>query len=86
MPRRLKQLFTMKRHELQFPLRHPRYVIEEAGYWKRMYKANGWGYPLTKAGRSMEELWLNMRYGNFRFIFRSIARRLRILTGQEKFK
>lgn len=86
MPRRLKQLFTMKRYELVFPLRHPRYVIEEAGYWKRMYKANGWGYPLTKVGRSMEELWLNLRYGNFKFIFSSIARRFRILTGQEKFK
>ena len=86
MPRRLKQLFTMQRHELQFPLRHPRYVIEEAGYWKRFYKANGWGYPLTKIGRSLEELWLNLRYGNFKFIAKSVARQLRILTGQEKFK
>ena len=86
MPARQKRLFTMKRHELQFPLRHPRYVIEEAGYWKRMYKANGWGYPLTKIGRSLEELWLNLRYGNIKFIFRSVARRLRILTGKEKFK
>lgn len=86
MPRRLKRLFTMKRYDLQFPLRHPRYVIEEVGYWKRMYKANGWGYPLTKMGRSLEELWLNLRYGNFKFIFKSVARRFRILTGQEKFK
>ena len=85
MPRRLKQLFTMKRYELDFPLRHPRYVIEEVGYWKRMYKTNGWGYPWVKVGRSLEELWLNLRYGNVRFITKSIARRLRILTGQEKF-
>jgi len=85
MPKRLKQLFTMKRHELQFPLRHPRYVIEEASYWKRMYKANGWGYPLTKIGRSIEELCLNLRYGNFRFIAHSIARRIRKWTGREKF-
>ena len=85
MPRRLKQLFTMKRYELEFPLRHPRYVIEEVGYWKRFYKANGWGYPWVKVGRSMEELWLNLRYGNFGFILKSAARRLRIWTGQEKF-
>lgn len=85
MPRRLKQLFTMKRYELQFPLRHPRYVIEEVGYWKRMYKANCWGYPLTKIGRSLEELWLNLRYCNINFITKAIARRLRILTGKEKF-
>ena len=85
MPRRLKQLFTMKRHDLDFPLRHPRYVIEEVGYWQRMYRANGWGYPWVKVGRSLEELWLNLRYGNFSFIFRSIRRRLRKLTGREKY-
>ena len=86
MPRRLKQLFSMPRYDLDFPLVHPRYVIEEAGYWKRMYKANGWGYPLTKAGRSLEELLLNIRYGNFGTIFQSFLRRLRIVCGIEKFK
>ena len=86
MPRRLKQLFTMKRHDVDFPLRHPRYVIEEAGYWKRMYKANGWGYPLTKAGRSLEELWLNLRCGNLQFIMQSVARRFRKLTGRHDYQ
>jgi hypothetical protein len=85
MPRRLKQLFSMPRYDIDFPLQHPRYVIEEVGYWKRMYKANGWGYPLTKVSRSLEELWLNLRYGNWAFIFKSIGRRLRIWTGKEKF-
>ena len=86
MPRRLKQLFTMQRYELDFPLRHPRYVIEEASYWRRFYKTNGWGYPWVKMGRSLEELCLNLRYGNFGFIMQSIARRFRILIGTEKFK
>ena len=84
MPRRLKQLFTMKRYELDFPLKHPKYVIEEVGYWKRMYKANGWGYPWVKVCRSIEELWLNLRYGNLGFILKSVARRLKIWTGKEK--
>jgi hypothetical protein len=86
MPRRLKQLFTMQRYELDFPLRHPRYVIEEVSYWRRFYKTNGWGYPWVKMGRSLEELCLNLRYGNFGFIMQSIARRFRILIGTEKFK
>ena len=86
LPRRLKQLFTMERHELQFPLKHPHYVIEEVGYWKRFYKTNGWGVPLTKISRSLEELWLNIRYGNWLFIGNSILRRIRLLVGREKFK
>ncbi len=85
LPRRQKQLFSMKRHDLEFPLRHPRYVIEEAGYWKRFYKANGWGYPLVKIGRSFEELILNLRYGNFSFITHAVMRRFRKWLGKEKF-
>jgi hypothetical protein len=86
MPSRVKRLFTMQRFDISFPLRHPRYVIEEVGYWKRFYKANGWGYPLTKVSRSLEELWMNLRYGNFGFIAKSAARRVRIWLGIEKFK
>jgi hypothetical protein len=85
MPRRLKQLFSMPRYDIDFPLQHPRYVIEEVGYWKRMYKANGWGYPWVKVSRSLEELWLNMCYGNWGFIFKSVSRRIRKWTGKEKF-
>ncbi len=86
MPSRQKKLFTMKRHQLTFPLTHPRYVIEEVSYWKRFYKANGWEYPLVKISRSLEELFLNIRYGNWKHIFHSIARRFRIWSNQEKFK
>jgi hypothetical protein len=55
------------------------------GYWKRFYKAQGWGYPLTKVGRSFEELVLNIRYGNWSFIMNSVKRRVRKWRGVEKF-
>ena len=85
MPHRLKRLFTMKRFDVDFPLRHPRYVIEEVGYWKRMYRTNAWGYPLVKIGRSVEELWLNIRYGNWQFIAKSVKRRIRKWMGRERY-
>lgn len=86
LPARVKRLFTMKRHELQFPLAHPRYVIEEVGYWKRMYKANAWDYPWIKIGRSFEELWLNLKAGSFKFIWQSLVRRIHKWTGRYKFQ
>ena len=82
MPRRLRQLFTMQRYDISFPLRHPRYVVEEVGYWKRFYKANGWNHPWVKIGRSIEELWLNLRYGNFSQISKAIANRIRKVIGR----
>lgn len=32
LPRGYRRIFTMQRHELNFPLKHPRYVIENVGY------------------------------------------------------
>ena len=85
MPRAVKRLFTMGSYDVTFPLRHPRYVIEEVGYVQRMYRYNAWGHPWLKIGRSFEELFLNLRYGNWKFIWKSVCRRIRKLTGREKY-
>ncbi len=85
-PRAYRRIFTMKRHEMTFPLRHPRYLIEDVSYKERLYKTNAWGHPWIKIGRSLEELWLNLRHGNFAYIWKSIKRRMKKLTGGEKHK
>lgn len=84
MPHGLRRIFTMQRHELQFPLRHPRYVIEHVAYKHRLYRVNAWGYPCVKVARSLEELLLNLRYGNFRHIYRSILRRINKWLGRDR--
>ena len=81
MPKRLRQLFTMQRFELSFPLRHPEYIIEYLPYKAHFYRAFAWGHPLIKVGRSIEELLLNLRYGNFRQIRKSLNRRIRKWLG-----
>ena len=65
----------MGRHELTFPLVRPESVTENKAYLERLYKTNGWNHPWIKIGNSLEELWLNLRYGQFRHIGQSIARR-----------
>jgi len=85
-PRAYRKIFTMKRHELDFPLRHPKYVIENVDYKERLYKTNAWGHPWIKMSRSIEELFLNLRYGNFGHIRKSISRRVGIWLGREKHK
>ena len=83
-PHRIRRMFTMGRHELAFPLNHPESVVENKDYLERLYRINGWNHPWIKIGNSLEELWLNLRYGQFRNIGRSIARRLRKWIGMEK--
>lgn len=84
MPRRLQRIFTMKRYELDFPLRHPRYVIENVEYKDRIYRIHAWGHPFIKVSRSLEELFLNLRYGNFSQIGRSIRRRFSKWMGKDR--
>lgn len=83
-PNRLRRIFTMSRYELQFPLKHPRYIIENVDYKERRYQILGWNSPWTKIRYSLEELILNIRYGNWSFISKSIHRRLRKWMGKEK--
>lgn len=84
MPRRLRRLFTMQRFELDAPVRHPRYVIEDVDFKEQVYRTYAYGHPLIKAGRSMEELWLNIRYGNFGYIFKAVSRRIRKIFGRDR--
>lgn len=84
MPHRLRRIFTMQRPELSFPLHHPAQVAELESYLDRLYRVNAWNHPWIKVGRSLEELWLNLRYGNFSHIQKSIARRIRKWMGRER--
>lgn len=84
LPKGIRRLFTMRSYDLNFPLRHPKYVIEDVTYKERMYRYNAWGHPWIKIGRSLEELWLNLRYGNFGQIRKSLARRIRKWLGKDR--
>lgn len=77
LPRGYRRIFTMQRHEIEFPLRHPRYIIENVAYKHRMFKIMAWGHPWIKIGRSFEELYLNLRHGNFKHIQKSIKNRIK---------
>lgn len=85
-PRRLRKMFTMQRFDISFPLRHPRYVIENVDYLHRFYRTNAYGHPWIKIKYSLEELWNNLRYGNFSFIWKSLKHRLTKLTGRKHYK
>lgn len=86
MPKRLRRLFTMKRYLLDFPLKHPRYVIENVDYLHSNYRTNAYGHPWIKIQYSLEEFWNNLRYGNFSFIWKSLKNRIIKLSGRKKYK
>lgn len=84
LPKALRRIFTMPHYELEFPLKHPRYVIENVEYKDRMFRTFGWGHPWLKIGRSFEELYINLRKGNFKRISSALVNRIRIWTGHSR--
>ena len=76
LPKGYRRIFTMKRYEVDFPLRHPRYVIENVAYKEKVYRIMGWDHPWIKIGRSFEELFLNLKYGNFSIIMKAVKNRI----------
>ena len=81
LPSRMQRLLTMPSHNVTFPLRHPKHIIEDAAYKERVFRIMAWEHPWIKIGRSFEELYLNLRYGNFRNICSSVVHRIKKITG-----
>lgn len=84
MPHGMRRIFTMKRHDVAFPLKHPKYVMEYMPYKHHLYRTMGWNHPWVKIVRSLEELWLNLKACNFRQIFHSLGRRMNIWLSRDK--
>lgn len=84
MPARLRRQFTMPRYEIDFPLVHPAEVKEYKPFKEAVYLRNAWGHPMRKVAYSLEELLLNLRYGNFSVIRKAMVNRLRKTLGLKK--
>ena len=78
-------IVVMKRYELNFPLRHPRYVIEHLNHRKNVYRMQAWNSPWRKVGRSFWELWHNLKKGNFGKIKKAALNRLSIFANGKKY-
>lgn len=78
LPSGYRRIFTMGRYELQWPLKHPRYIVDHVLYRQRVYRIMAWRHPWVKAWRSVEELYINVRHGQWQRITSALINRLRI--------
>lgn len=91
LPRGYRRIFTMGRHELDFPLVHP--AGSEPGepheeyvpFRESVYRIMAWGHPWIKVARSFEELFINIRHGQWNYITRAVKNRWRKWTKGQDF-
>lgn len=76
LPKGVRQVMYMQTHELDFPLKHPKYVLEDVKYKEDLDRIMGNGYPLVKFYRVMESVIYRISSGDFKSVIKGLKRRL----------
>lgn len=76
LPKGIKKIFHMKTYEIELPLQHPPYVIEDKNYKKRIDRIMANGYPLVQFYRQIESVFYRFTKGQSKSVFQGIKRRL----------
>lgn len=61
-PKGIRQVYYKPTYELEFPLRHPAYVIPDVDYEKKVCRILGDGYPWVRFWRGLEGAWYSWKY------------------------
>lgn len=75
LPRGIRRVFNMKTYECEFPLKHPRYVMNDVFYTKKARRIMGFGHPIVNFYRKIERTFLMMIHGDFRKVVYKIKKR-----------
>lgn len=60
-----KRLFTLPVYDMEFPIKHPKYMVPEAKYYRQLDLFFGNGHPLIKLFRKIYHCIQYVRYGEF---------------------
>ncbi|MCR4900459.1 MAG: hypothetical protein K5907_06560 [Treponema sp.] len=74
-PHGLRPIYTMKRYEIDFPLKHPKYMVENLEFRKKLNRIMGKGHPLVTFWRKIEKSWLIIKYEGFSALIKKVKKR-----------
>lgn len=75
LPRGIRKVFNAPVFELEFPLKHAKYVIADEKYDKKRNRIMGNNVPLVKLYRTLETAVLRLRHGQFKKTLRRWIKR-----------
>jgi len=74
-PKGLRRIFFMKTYEVQFPLKHPKYVINDVEFKKKVDRIMAVGYPLIDIYRTCESVIYRLLAGDLSSVMKGLKRR-----------
>lgn len=75
LPKKIREVFYCEAEELVFPLKHPKYVVENIAYKKQLFKLTGRGNPWVLFWRRVEGFCLRIRYMGFKKTISKVFKR-----------
>ena len=73
-PKGLRKIFTMGTYDIQFPLQHPPYIINDVGYQKNLFRVMGVGHPLVQLWRNIEKVFLLLKHMGLKEVINKVKR------------
>lgn len=77
LPKKLRKVFCMKTYELDFPLKHAKYVIPDIDYEKKRNQIMAYNYPWIQTKYRVERLILRLQHGQWKEVINKIFDKLR---------
>ena len=81
MPKGIRRVFDMQTYELEFPLKHPKYVIPDVEYEEKRNKVMAYNKPWIAFWRKVETVCISVFRGTF---FKKIKKKLKRRKQIEK--
>jgi hypothetical protein len=82
MPKGLRRLYYMKTYDYKFPLQHPKYVVNDLDFKKRLDKVMGDGYPFIQFFRKVESILYRIIGGDYKSLVKGFKKRLNVLINK----
>lgn len=77
LPRAIKGIFNMKTYEIEFPLKHPNYVVPDDDYFEAEKKILAINHPIRKFFRKIEIMLLVLKYKGLRGVFKAFKKKVK---------
>lgn len=74
-PKGLRRIYTMKSFDIDFPLKHPKYVINDVEFQKQLFRVMGTGHPFVRMYRNVEKALLLLRHQGLKSMINKIRKK-----------
>lgn len=74
-PKGLRRIYTMNSYEIDFPLNHPKYVINDVDFQKQLFRVMGTGHPFVNKYRNIEKAFLLLRYKGLKAMINKVRKK-----------